>query len=187
MNNIREKVYLDLKEIKRKKESYKKYSSSFKSAFSIILPSLILIIIFQFFIGIARVKGSSMNNTLYEGDFVLFNRLPHNYKYEDVIVAKKSDENKFIIKRIIGLPNDTIDIKDGYVILNGVKISENKYTLDGTTQLQNRTFPITLSENEYFLLGDNRALSLDSRSIETGNIKKNQILGKVFFISRLFK
>ena len=85
MNNIREKVYLDLKEIKRRKESYKKYSSYFKYVFSIILPSLAIIIIFQFFIGIARVKGSSMNKTLYDGDFVIFNRLSNTYKYEDVM------------------------------------------------------------------------------------------------------
>ena len=180
MNEIKQKIEENLIEVRKRKTNLKRLIK----ISNLFLPSIVLIIILNFFIGFARVKGDSMNNTLYEGDLVLFNRLSTTYDYDDIIVIKKVNEDKSIIKRIIGLPGDTIDIINGNVLINGI-IKDEKYT-KYATELQDVIFPVTLKENEYFVLGDNRINSLDSRNSETGNINKANIQGKVFFFSRLF-
>lgn len=187
MNELKEQVSLNLQEVRKKKSQFKKYAGALNYLGSILLPSVIILIIFNVIIGIAGIKGDSMNNGLHDGDIVIYNRLSTKYDYLDIIVARKKDDNKLIIKRIIGLPYDEIDIKDGYVYVNGVMLNEAAYSINGTTELKDISFPIKLKENEYFLLGDNRTVSLDSRSSETGNILKENILGKVFFVSRFFK
>ena len=79
---------------------------------------------------------------------------------------------KYIVKRVIGLPGDTIDIKDGYVHLNGNRLEEN-YVKGQTFERLGLSYPITIPENKVFVLGDNREVSLDSRDL--GLISYDQI------------
>jgi signal peptidase I len=125
------------------------------------------------------VQGRSMNPTLQDGDRCLLNRLSLLYRAparSDLAVIKDPGHTDFAIKRIIGLPGDTIHIKDGYVFLNGNRLVE-PYLAPGmrTICLNSRELYVKLKPSQYFLLGDNRGDSEDSRYY--GPIDRGQIQG----------
>lgn len=124
------------------------------------------------------IDGNSMENTFHTGDRVFMSRiLAYTNKLErgDIILCKLEHNNQdnTIIKRLIGLPGDHIIIKSGKLEINGNYISED-YIKDNFTY---GNIDIILGKNEYFVLGDNRELSYDSR--KAGPIKKGDIIGKV--------
>lgn len=128
------------------------------------------------------VSGNSMSPLLNSGDVVLMNQLVFDLdepKRFDVVVFQREDK-KTNIKRIIGLPGETVQIQDGQVLINDqvlqIDKEEKKIALPGLAEN-----PITLGEDEYFLLGDNRDSSEDSRFSNVGNVKAEQIMGKVWF------
>ena len=116
------------------------------------------------------VNGNSMAPTLNDGDKVLY-RETNNLERFDIIVFEY--QNNKIIKRIYGLPGETIEIKNGIIYINNKKIDGDKYSYGDITDISK----ITLANDEYFVLGDNLKISLDSRMI--GPIKKNSINGKI--------
>ena len=144
----------------------------------IIYGSIILAIILirTFVITPVRVNGSSMYSTLKDGEIMILNKL--DYKLHDIerfdIVVIKTDEKK-IIKRVIGLPGETLKYEDNTLYINDKKIDE-PYLKDATED-----FDITslgydkIPDDCYFVLGDNRDNSSDSRII--GPVKKSQITG----------
>lgn len=132
--------------------------------------------------GQITVMGNSMSPLLESGDVVLMNRIGYDLgKPErfDVVVFQREDQ-KQNIKRVIGLPGETIQIVDGQILVNGQVMEESedqkKIALAGLAEN-----PVELGEDEYFLLGDNRDSSEDSRFANVGNVKEHQILGKVWF------
>lgn len=151
-----------------------------------IAIALVIAIIVLQFIKPTIVKESSMEPTLYENHYLLLNKMA--YKLDepdrgDIIVFKSEllDDNgneKWLIKRVIGLPGDIITIANGKVQLNG-KLYEEEYLNDGVTdgELINYTVP----DGEYFVMGDNRLVSLDSRYEEVGNVEEESIEGKAVF------
>ena len=128
-----------------------------------------------------RVSGQSKEPLLSQGEKVLMNRLSylvmHPGRY-DIVVYEKETGN-YNIKRVIGLPGETVQISDGFIYINGKKLDApdglGEASLAGLAE-----YPITLGKNEYFLLGDNRSGSEDSRFANVGNIKLRQIKGKVW-------
>ena len=131
------------------------------------------------------VSGQSMEPLLASGDVVLVNRLVYDVGKPDrmdVVVFERSD-HKANVKRVIGIPGDVVQIQNGILYVNGARFGEEAgwgpVALAGLAQ-----DPITLGEKEYFLLGDNRDSSEDSRFANVGNVKEEQILGKVWL--RLF-
>ena len=129
--------------------------------------------------GVARIPSGSMEPTINIGDVAAINKLATKYEDPsrgDVVVflrERKLPHNEYWIKRVVGLPNETVDIKDGHVYIDGV-VLEEEYTV-GDTMLgsDSITFPYTVPENHYFLMGDNREYSKDSRVI--GAINRNDI------------
>ena len=121
------------------------------------------------------VIGSSMQPTLDSRNIVLVNKLHKDYDRLDIVIIELPEES--IIKRIIGIPGDTIQIKDGYVYVNEVQIDD---VVDTKTDFSGTAFaPLTLKAGEYFVLGDNRSESMDSRYRKIGPIKEEQIVGEV--------
>jgi len=128
-----------------------------------------------------RIAGQSMASQLHSGDVVLMNRLCYDLGEPgrfDVVVFERED-HKSNVKRIIGLPGEVVQIMDGFVYIDGKRLEAdhglNEVVLAGLAEN-----PVTLGEDEYFLLGDNRDGSEDSRFANIGNVKRKQIQGKVW-------
>lgn len=140
---------------------------------------LVLILLFRvYIIEPHSVSGTSMDDTFHTKDYVLVDKISYDFtepKRGDVIVFNPPivdrTEDRFI-KRIIGIPGDTVVVSDTDTFVNGVKLVE-KFV----THQSNRIASTTLGEGEYFVMGDNRAVSYDSRS--WGVLKKEHIQGKV--------
>lgn len=137
----------------------------------ICLIGIIILIINIFFYQLCIVDGVSMEPTLTNGKIVFIKKYNLDLKHNDIVVVRKN--GKIIIKRLVGLPKDKLKI-DEYLYVNGIK-NDELYTKD-SGQLQEE---MELKENEYFVLGDNRQNSIDSRFSEIGIIYENEIIGKI--------
>ena len=150
----------------------------------------LLIAIFLLFLLLFRVivvSGDSMYATLWDGDYLLLlsNTFYHEPEHGDVVVISKEsfDDGKPIIKRVIATEGQTVDIDfdQGIVYVDGKALQED-YTHNLTTREEGMHFPLVVEENCIFVLGDNRGVSLDSRSPEIGQIDKREVLGKAIFL-----
>ncbi len=130
-----------------------------------------------------QVIGSSMENTLSDGDNLIVDKITYRFKdperFDIIVFPYQYEKDTYYIKRVIGLPGETVQIKDGQILING-EVLEESYGREiilspGIAQEQ-----ITLSEDEYFVMGDNRNESSDSRVASVGNIKKKDIIGKAW-------
>ncbi|MDD6550416.1 MAG: signal peptidase I [Lachnospiraceae bacterium] len=151
----------------------------------IVLICFVGFIIAHFFVQRTVVRGSSMNPVLSSGDNLIVDRLApktHTLKRYDIVVfTYLYKEKTYFIKRVIGLPGETVQITDdGTVLING-KALDDKY---GTEKIKDpglAEYPIKLKANEYFVLGDNRNHSEDSRFSDVGAVHKEQIIGRVIY------
>lgn len=126
--------------------------------------------------------GNSMNPTFVEGDVLLVEKLSVRFtdirRFDVVVFRYLYQDDQYYIKRVVGLPGETIQIMDGAVWLDGSPL-EDEY---GTVPIEDpgrASEPILLGENEYFVLGDNRNDSSDSRDSDIANVSKSQMIGKV--------
>ncbi|MBQ3251828.1 MAG: signal peptidase I [Oscillospiraceae bacterium] len=167
------------------KEDVKKNILAYLHDFVCLVAGVVLL--FSLCFRVVVVSGPSMNNTLYDGDWLLLlgNVFYTNPQQGDVIVASKdSFENGTpIIKRVIATAGQTVDIdfQNGIVYVDGTAIEE-PYIRTATTTFEGVNFPITVSEGCIFVMGDNRDNSKDSRSPDIGLIDKREILGKALFL-----
>lgn len=138
-----------------------------------IVIVLVVVLIRTFIITPVRVDGDSMKNTLKNGDILLLYKLGSINRL-DIIVLDEEKDNEKIIKRVIGLPGETVAIKKGKIYIND-KVIDDKYAYGETSDYDK----VTLEDDEYFILGDNRLISKDSRYF--GPIKENEIKGKIVF------
>lgn len=135
--------------------------------------------------------GDSMSPVLKNGDVVLINRIVYDARKpkrgEIIVFRPNGNENAhYCIKRVVGLPGETIQIKDGKIYIDGKVQKKDIYTSDldfaGIAEKK-----LTLGETEYFVLGDNSAGSDDSRLADIGNVKREDIGGKVWFVTNIGK
>ncbi len=129
-----------------------------------------------------EMRGSSMRPVLESGDVVLMNRLIYDLgspKRFDVVAFAKGDST-LNIRRVIGLPGETVQITNGMVYINGEPLETENEQLSLAAIAGVAEYPVELGEDEYFLLGDNRDSSEDSRFEGTGNVSREQIVGKVW-------
>lgn len=144
--------------------------------------TVLLIVIYV--VSLQQVIGPSMNPNYYEGDVLILNKLKYKIsspkRFE--IVAIENNNTKYFIKRIIGLPGETIEYKNNILYINGEVIEEN-FKKDGETSdfsLDSLGYTV-IPEDKYFVVGDNRSNSLDSRSKTVGLIDEKDLIGKVSF------
>lgn len=148
--------------------------------------ALLLAFTFVHFIGLrTSVVGQSMAETLSGGDEILVNRFIYkvtNPKPNDIIVflPNGNEKSHYYVKRVVGVPGDTVQIKDGALYVNG-KLFEEEIDASSIEEPGLATEEITLAADEFFVLGDNRNNSEDSRYANIGNIKKEYIIGKAWF------
>lgn len=150
-----------------------------KTILTYVAIILVVVIIRIFFVDPVRVDGTSMDTTLSNGEIMLLNKIVYKkeeIKRFDIVVIK--EEDKHIIKRVIGLPGETIEYKDNVLYING-KEMKDPYPSTKTDDFSIEDVGHTkIPGDTYFVMGDNRSDSLDSRYPSVGVIKKEQIVGR---------
>ena len=131
-----------------------------------------------------RVSGQSMETTLQDGDNLIVDKISYRFhdpsRYDIIVFPYKYEENTFYIKRIIGLPGETVQVKDGYTYINGKKLTSDIYGREVMDEPGIAEEPIKLGSDEYFVLGDNRNHSQDSRDPYVGVLKRSDLMGRAF-------
>lgn len=181
--------------VEEKKQKKRKPDGFLKDLFFDVLIALFLAAIILFFISPTIVKQSSMENTLKENDYIIMYKQAYRSKLPergDIIIFQselpdpETGKDKLLIKRVIGLPGDEISIIDNRLYINDFYYKED-YLKDGYTPASNNPAPgesVIVPDNQFFVMGDNRAGSVDSRFDEVGCVHLDLIRGKA--VLRLF-
>lgn len=150
----------------------------------LMLSVLIAVLVILFLYRPVKVEGTSMMPSLYDQERLFINQFSYKFGIGDikrgdtVVFWFPEDTTKSYIKRVIGLPGDTIEVDDGYVLVNGKKLVENYIPPE---YRDDRNYPLhTVPADEYFVLGDHRVSSNDSRA--WGFVPRNYIYGKAVFV-----
>lgn len=161
----------------------KRRNTAIKEILNLVIPLVVIYIILTYIIGITVIQSASMEPTLMIGSTVFVKRLSYKAGREvqrgDVVMFNSKEYNKILGKRIIGLPGDTIEFKSGYVVLNGQYCDESAYLAEDIETNSPKTFAVP--EGCYFLLGDNRKYSSDARFWQEPYIRKEDIMGIVWY------
>lgn len=166
------------KELKR--ERYKmRYRRILKSTvYTLIIVAAVAALITTLVLPVVQIVGTSMEPTLTEGEIVILIKTDH-LKRGDLCAFSYS--NKILIKRVIGVPGDFVDIDaNGNVFINGELIRE-PYVTEKSRGECDIELPYQVPENQYFLMGDRRDTSIDSRSTVIGCVTAEQLIGKIIF------
>lgn len=141
-----------------------------------VLTFIFLFVAFRYFIGISIVSGDSMNPSYIDGEVVLYLRNCSNMEIGDVITVRVPSGD-YYIKRIVAGPGDVVDIRRSNLYVNGAR--ESFAAPDGITKRQKGTvvYPYKVRKDDYFILGDNRDISVDSRYF--GEVTRQEIKGKI--------
>ncbi len=179
----------------QKKETIEKASEENKSMGREILDlviyvavvALIVYLILHFVGQRTVVNGDSMDNTLKDGQSLIMDKISyrfHDPERFDIVIfpgPEENGENPYFIKRVIGMPGETVQILDGKVYIDGEKLESDVYGITDTIDYPGiAEEPLTLGEDEYFCMGDNRPVSYDSRYDEVGPVTRGEFIGKVW-------
>ncbi len=159
-------------------------ASLYEIADSLKTSVMVIFILFLVAVRVVGVSGESMMPTLNDGDWLMVRSAPYSPQRGDiVIITQPWERGNALVKRVIGLAGDKIDIDflNGYVYLNGEKQDESEYVRELTHINYDMKFPLTVPEGHVFVMGDNRNDSIDSRSSKIGFIRDEYVLGKAIF------
>ena len=156
----------------------KKYNRTLRSTiYALLVVAALAVLVATIFLPVLQVSGTSMEPTLDDGDIIL---LLKSESFTTGDICGLYWQNKLLLKRVIGGPGDIIDIDAvGNVTVNGQKLDE-PYLTDKALGECDITLPYQVPENRYFVMGDHRSTSVDSRSSVIGCIEKEQIVGRAF-------
>lgn len=152
-----------------------------KLAVEIAVVIILALLAFNLVVGISRVDGRSMKPTLDNSQIVTYWRMGDDYQTGDILAIKMPNGDSYV-KRLIAMPGDVVDIKDGYVYINGKRLKEAYINgPDGITRPQNSRveYPYKVESGCYWVMGDNRKASMDSRTF--GPVIEENIKGKLLF------
>ena len=170
-----EQVETDRKRYRRQKAYNKALGGT---VYVLTIVAAIAVLVATLVLPVLQIEGTSMEPTLINGDIVLLTKTTNFDRGE---LCGFSWNNKLLIKRVIGIPGDWIEIDtDGTVYLNGDRLDE-PYAAQLSMGECNLEFPFQVPQEQYFVLGDMRESSIDSRNTLIGCVEKDQIVGKVFF------
>ncbi len=147
----------------------------------VIATALIaVVLIFSMVFRVATIEGSSMEETLFSNEKVVISNVGYTPKRGDVVVIYRETGEPPIIKRVIAVAGEKVDIVDGYVYVNDERIDEPYLTQMTAKREPGTKFPLTVESGKVFVLGDNRLVSNDSRSLDIGLVDEKNILGHAF-------
>ncbi len=165
-------------ELKREKfhSRYKKLLRS--TVYTLIIVAAVSVLVATLLLPVLQIYGTSMNPNLSQGDIV-FSVKTKDFKTGDIIAFYYN--NRVLVKRVIGLPGDVVEIKDnGDVYVNSVLLEE-PYLAQKDCGSADLEYPYTVPQNSYFVLGDHRDSSVDSRNSVIGCVKQEEIIGRILF------
>jgi len=165
------------------KKKYQRNKNLLEWYDTVLIAVVTIGLFFTFCLRVIRVDGDSMNNTLLDNERVVISSFEYQPKHGDIVVVDSYiPYGRPLVKRVIGLPGDTIDIDftQGIVYRNGEALFE-PYTAEPTVTEEGVAFPLVVPEGTLFLMGDNRNHSGDSRSPKIGCVDSRDIMGKVLF------
>jgi signal peptidase I len=161
-------------------EKKRRMNGFIKDMTDLLAPVILLVILLTQVIQVTVIQSASMEPTLMTGNTVFVNRLAyktgHSVERGDIVILWSDEYNEYLGKRVIGLPGDEIEFRDGYVVINGQYTDESSYIASDVETNCAKTF--TVPDNCYFVLGDNRENSNDSRFWMNPYIPKEDIVGK---------
>lgn len=165
------------------KESNSFVSSIYEALSVVIFAIFIIALVFTFAFRLVGVSGSSMINTLSDGDWLIVTPYYNEPVYGDIVISTHRLETMGpIVKRVIATAGDTVDINEnGDVYVNGEKLDEASYTIPVTRRYGDLSYPVTVPEGHVMLMGDNRPWSSDSRYSHVGFAPVDSLLGKAQF------
>ncbi|MBR5047608.1 MAG: signal peptidase I [Eubacterium sp.] len=153
----------------------------------VAVVALIVYLILHFVGQRTVVNGDSMDNTLKDGQSLIMDKISyrfHDPERFDIVIfpgPPENGESPYFIKRVIGMPGETIQIVDGKVTIDGEQLTEDVYGITDTVDYPGiAQEPLTLGDDEYFCMGDNRPVSYDSRYEEVGPVTRGEFIGKVW-------
>ncbi len=135
-----------------------------------------------FFFQTVKVVGSSMEQTLSNNDITVIDKISYRFsdiKQNDIVAIKSNDDNYYSIKRVVGVPGDTIQIIGGKLIVNGERYKYEDVFSESIVYAGQAESAVTLGKKQYFVIGDNVKNSIDSRYSNVGNIQETDIKGRV--------
>jgi len=183
MKKIKKELIIPTKEELEKEILREKYKSKYKKTLKSTIYALIIVISISSLLStllfpVLEIYGKSMNPTLIEKDIVLCIK-KSNFKRGDIIAFYYN--NKILIKRVIGVSSDWINIdKEGNVYVNDILLEES-YIKEKSYGESDIKYPYQVPDDSYFILGDERKTSIDSRNKQVGTIRKEDIIGKIIF------
>lgn len=181
-----EEIDLDIIDLDKKKVEEKDFSWKREIISTTLYLFCVVALTFLFiqFVGQrTHVNGDSMNVTLQDGDNLIVDKLSYRFKdperFDIIVFPYQYQEKTYYIKRIIGMPGETFQVIDGMVYIDGEMLDES-YGKEVMDYAGIASEPVELGQDEYFVLGDNRNNSSDSRDPSVGIIHGDQIIGKAF-------
>ena len=168
--------------VRRERQRLRKQTKIFRTIISTLgiltVVAAVAVLLSTFVFPVIQVSGDSMEPTLHDGDVLV---LMNSKEYECGQLCCVAWQNKLLIKRVIGLPGDVIDMdEEGYVYVNGEKLDE-PYVTGRSLGECDIDFPYQVPDGKVFVMGDRRDSSIDSRSTAVGSLGEDQVVGRVLF------
>lgn len=166
-------------ELKRVNHKSKYYSVMRSTVFTLITVAAVAILVATLWLPVLQIYGSSMTPTLYDGQIV-FSVKTSEFERGDIIAFYYN--NKILVKRVIGLPGDQISIDSrGNVKVNGIMLDESYISEKALGECDIDQWPYSVPDEQYFVMGDHRETSVDSRTTTVGCVVQEEIVGKIVF------
>ena len=176
-SDIKKQVLEDVDPVLKQKKKKEKLKMRIMTAAEFLILIAVIVIALYLLVGTSTISGNSMYPTLHNGDKVLYLRINQEIQRGDVVSIEMEDGSIFV-KRVVAVAGDNVNIQRGKVYINGNEPEEEtaygETVADGSLE-----YPLVVEEGHYFVLGDNRELSEDSRAF--GTVSKDQIQGRILY------